>query len=191
MAGKSSTKKKETSKIITEGETPKIANEEVSDTETNTRKKIKQIDRNEMIPCRSVTSGQLTYISKRTGLMTIWNDFGVVEYLEYGELISMRAAQPKFLTKPWIIIEDSDVVDSISGLKELYDSISQVGEDLESFFKRTPSEFESILSTLPNGTKGLIAFKAREMIDNGSLYDMRIINIIDKYLNTGLKDFIR
>lgn len=163
----------------------------ISETNTKTRKQAVQIDRNEMIPCRSAVYGRLTYVSTRTGLMTVWNDFGTVEYVEYGELISMRASQPKFLTKPWIIVEDEEAVSTISGLKELYDEISKIGDDLEVFFKKNPKEIEDILNKVPNGTKALIASKAREMMENGTLYDVRVINVIDKIMNTGLKDFIR
>ena len=165
--------------------------EEVKETKPTNRRKATVIDRNEMIPCRSMVNGKLTYISTRTGLMTVWSDYGIVEYVDYGELLTMRASQPKFLNKPWIIIEDEDVVNSISGLKALYDQLSDIGEDLELFFQKKPQEIEKILNKLPNSTKALIASKAREMIDNGTLYDLRIINIIDKIMHTGLKDFIR
>ncbi len=165
--------------------------EEVKETKPTNRRKATVIDRNEMIPCRSIVNGKLTYISTRTGLMTVWSDYGIVEYVDYGELLTMRASQPKFLNKPWIIIEDEDVVNSISGLKALYDQLSDIGEDLELFFQKKPQEIEKILNKLPNSTKALIASKAREMIDNGTLYDLRIINIIDKIMHTGLKDFIR
>jgi hypothetical protein len=159
--------------------------------EAPARKKMKQIDRSEMIPCRSVTNGQLTYISTRTGLMTIWNDFGTVEYLEYGELLTMRASQPKFLNKPWIIVEDEEVIDTIAGLRDMYNKMALIGNDLDEFFKKSPEEIENIIKDLPNGAKGLLASKARVMVENGTLYDLRVIGIIDKYMRTGLKDFIK
>jgi hypothetical protein len=156
------------------------------------RRKAIQIDRNEMIPCRSVVNGQLTYISARTGLTYIWNDFGVTEYLEYGELLSMRASQPKFLTKPWIVVDDEEAVSTIAGLKELYGKIVDIGEDnLEDFFKKDPKKIEEIIGKVPKGIQDLIASKAREMLEKRTLYDTRIIGIIDKVMNTGLKDFIK
>jgi hypothetical protein len=155
-----------------------------------TRRKAITIDRNEMIPCRSLVYGRLTYISTRNGLMTVWNDFGTLEYLEYGEILTMRASQPKFLNKPWIIIEDEEVVESIGGLKEMYDKLSDIG-DINTFFNKNPKDFEDTFVKLPSGAKSLIATKGREMIENETLYDTRIINIIDKYLETGLKDLIK
>ncbi|HEY8888938.1 MAG TPA: hypothetical protein VIM70_01590 [Clostridium sp.] len=163
----------------------------IPETQPVQRKPKIQIDRNELIPCRSATYGGLTYISTRTGTTIVWNDFGTTEDVEYGEILTMRASQPKFLTKPWIIIEDEEVVASIRGLAELYRTISEVGENLEDFFQKTPKKIEEILSKAPNGTRVLIADKAREMIDNGTLYDTRIISVIDKIMHTSLKDFIK
>jgi hypothetical protein len=157
---------------------------------SNIRRKAITIDRNEMIPCRSLVYGRLKYISVRTGLMTVWNDYGTIEYLEYGELLTLRASQPKFLNKPWIIIEDDEVVESIGGLKEMYDKLAKIG-DLDLFFAKQPKDFEEIFVKLPAGAKSLVATKAREKIENETLYDTRIINIIDKYLETGLKDLIK
>lgn len=159
---------------------------------TPARKKAIQIDRNEMIPCRSVTEGKLTYISSRTGATYIWNSFGITEYLEFGELLSMRASLPKFLNKPWIIVDDEEAVEAISGLKELYQKISGIKdlENLEEFFQKPVSEIEKILNKLPVSTQGMIASKARDMLAKGTLYDTRIVSIIDKVMNTGLKDFI-
>lgn len=155
-----------------------------------TRRKAITIDRNEMIPCRSLVYGRLTYISTRTGLMTVWNDYSTLEYLEYGEILTMRASQPKFLNKPWIIVEDEEAVESIGGLKEMYNKLSDIG-DIEAFFNKQPKDFEETFAKLPTGAKSLVATKAREKIENDTLYDIRIINIVDKYLETGLKDLIK
>jgi hypothetical protein len=157
---------------------------------SNIRRKSITIDRNELIPCISLVYGRLQYVSTRTGLMTIWNDFGITEYLEYGEILTMRASQPKFLNKPWIMITDSEVVESIGGLKEMYEKLADIG-DLDAFFSKQPKDFEETFVKLPTGAKSLVATKAREKIENETLYDTRIINIIDKYLETGLKDLIK
>jgi hypothetical protein len=157
---------------------------------SNIRRKAITIDRNEMIPCRSLVNGRLQYVSTRTGLMTVWNDFGTIEYMEYGEILTLRASQPKFLNKPWIIIEDEEVVNSIGGLKEMYEKLSDIG-NIETFFNKQPKDFEETFVKLPSGAKSLVATKAREKIENETLFDTRIINIIDKYLETGLKDLIK
>ena len=170
-------------------QTPEVEAEPIP--QPTRRKKAAQIERSEMIPCRSTTHGKLTYISTRTGVTITWDDYGTIEYVEYGEILTMRSSQPKFLNKPWIVIEDEEAVSTIPNLAKLYKDISQIGENLEDFFKKEPSVIEKILTKVPNGTKALIASKAREMVDNGTLYDTRIIGIIDKMMNTGLKDFIK
>jgi hypothetical protein len=170
---------------INEEVNEKINEEKVK---TSARKKAVKIDRDEMIPCRSIVFGELTYISSRTKLSTIWSDFGVVEYVEFGELLTMKASQPKFFSKPWIIIEDEDAVDAL-GLRNDYNKMMSV-KDIGNFFNKKPQEFEALLKSAPQGIKDLIATQAREKIANGTLHDIRLIRIIDRVLGTGLKDLI-
>ncbi len=47
--------------------------------------KKKAIDRDTMVSCRNLTSGRLTYISKKTGLETVWSEFGDEEYIDVAE----------------------------------------------------------------------------------------------------------
>lgn len=147
----------------------------------------KQIDRDLMVACRNVTEGRLIYVSKKTGLQTIWSNHGDVEYMDVGELMTMKASQPKFLTEPWLIIEDDDVVEFL-GLKHLYQRLVDV-DDLDSFFMKSHTEMEQILDRVPNGTKDSIATRARKMVEDGSLYDNRKIRVLEQKLKIDLSAF--
>lgn len=143
-----------------------------------------EIDRNQLVECKNVTNGSLTYISRNNGYLAEWANFGDIEYIPVSELMTMKASQPRFLNEPWLIIDDEDVVQHL-GLKSIYDRII-AADEIEALFHKTPQEIEDILSRAPKGTRELVADKAREMVTNDSLYDIRIMRVLDKALNIDL-----
>lgn len=149
--------------------------------------KKKQIDINQLVPCRNVTVGNLIYVSRKTGLSTLWMNYDDVEFIDVGELLTMKASQPKFLTEPWLIIDDEDVVEYL-GLKHLYAKLTDV-EDLDAFFEKSHTEISAILEKLPNGTKNSIISRARQLVEEGTLYDNRKIKVLEKSLKIDLSMF--
>lgn len=159
-------------------------NDEIS--KENKKRKIKRkIEPNELIECRSVTNSlMLSYVSPRTGLEINWSNYGDVEYVEYSELLAMKSKQNRFLMEPWIIIEDEDVIEAL-GLRKYYDNIIDV-DNVEDFFHLPPEEIRQKIMKAPNGTKEVIISKAREMIENEALFDLRKINVLNEVLNIDL-----
>ena len=147
----------------------------------------KQIDLDMLVPCRNVTDGRLIYKSRKTGLQTVWTNHGDIEYMDVGELLTMKASQPKFLNEPWLVIEDEDIVEYL-GLKHLYKRLVDT-EDLASFFAKSHEEMAQILDRIPNGTKDTIATRARKMIEEGTLYDNRKIRVLEEKLKIDLSLF--
>jgi hypothetical protein len=146
--------------------------------------KKKDLDRNMMVSCRSIVQGELTYVSRKTGLETSWANFGDEEYIDLGELMTMKAGQPKFLNNPWIMIDDQDVVEYL-GLKAMYDKIVAV-DQLDEFFYKQVDEMIEILKKAPKGTRKLIADTARVKVEDGSLDSMRIIKALENELTIDL-----
>lgn len=146
--------------------------------------KKKELDRNMMVPCRSVVQGSLTYLSRKTGLETNWENYGDEEYIDLGELMTMKASQPKFLNHPWLIIDDKDVVEHL-GLKSVYDRIIPVDE-LQSFFYKSPDEMLEVLKKAPNGTRTLVADTARAKVQDGTLDSMKVIKMLEQELTIDL-----
>ena len=144
-----------------------------------------EIDKNQEVCCRSITTGLLQYKSERTGTLIVWNDFGSEQWLSVDELIHMNASKPKFLQNPWIIIESDEIVKYL-GLQNLYKSIIDI-DNLEDFFRKPLSEIKDKLLKVPTGFKENIAVKARQMITDGTLYDIRIIKILEETLDVDLQ----
>lgn len=148
------------------------------------RKVKKQIERNALIPCRSIVYGGLTFKSQKTGAVIVWENYGIVEDVEYQDLQGMKASGSRFLKEPWIIPEDEEVIDALK-LREVYDEIVDL-EDLEAFFKQSFDQIQESIGKIPNGMKELLKSKAVEMIREEKLNDIRIIKLIDKELNSDL-----
>lgn len=144
----------------------------------------KQIERNALIPCRSIVYGGLTFKSKKTGAVIVWENYGIVEDVEYQDLQGMKASGSRFLKEPWIIPEDEEVIDALK-LREIYDEIVDL-EDLEGFFKQSFAQIQESIGKIPDGMKELLKSKAVEMIKKEELNDLRIVKLIDRELNCDL-----
>lgn len=149
-----------------------------------TRQKKAQIDRDELVACRNVTGGRLTYISKKTGLETVWTEHDDVEFIDVGELLTMKSSQPKFLKHPWIVVDDEEVAEYL-GLKQLYKDMADT-EDLDAFFEMSTQKMSEVLDKVPQGTKDAIGVLARQKIEEETLYDNRKIRLLEDKLKIDL-----
>jgi hypothetical protein len=149
-------------------------------------KKAPQLDRNRMVLCRSVVYGRLTYVSPITKLETNWSDYGDMQWLETSEIIAMNK---KFLTKPWLLIEDYDELIEFLRIQDIYNNLIPL-ENIEEFLTKPFNEIEALYNSAPMGMKQTFAIKIGEMVHEKKINDIRIVNMIDKTLGTGLKEFI-
>jgi hypothetical protein len=89
-----------------------------------------------------------------------------------------------------IIIEDEDIREEWKAdLGHLYDELEQV--DLKAMFKLPMRQFVSQLKKLPDGMKTTVQNMAYSGIQDGSLYDLRVIKAIDENLGTELMMMIQ
>lgn len=146
-------------------------------------------DPNELVPCRSVRFGELILIGPKTRMPYSWANEGDIREVEYQDLVSWRALHSRYLYDPMIIIEDEDICEEWKAdLGALYDSLQQV--DLKEMFKLPHRQFVSQLKKLPDGMKSTVQNMAYAMIQDGTLYDLRTIKVIDEVLGTELKMMI-
>lgn len=160
------------------------SDEQVKTKATRQKQTRKKIDKEADYPCKSLVHGNLTYISKKTGMEVTWSEFGDEEWIEFSELQTMKSSQPRFLKEPWLFIDDPDVAEFL-GLKQVYDNIISV-EEIENFFKLTPKKAKEILKKAPRGIKDTIADKSRKGIEDGSLNNIQIIRVIQEELQIDL-----
>lgn len=143
----------------------------------------------ERIECRSVTAGELILVGDKTKLQYTWSDFNDVAYVEYQDLQSLQSRKSSFLTKPLFIIEDDEVVEQWSAmLKPIYDAFNN--QSIEELFALQPDKVERALNKMPEGIKEAVKTKAAAMIQSRELFDIRIIEVIDRVLETELKEML-
>lgn len=166
-----------------------IAKQSIEETQpTLQRKKRIEIDRNEMIPCRSTVNGELIYISNRTKAKYIWEDFGVTLDLEMGELLDMNGSNRKYIHDGYIVVDDAEASEYL-GLTKIYDEIAHI-DDIEVLFGKSAEDLLVVLPKLPKGMRESLATKARSMVEDGSLDSIGKIRAIESVLGVDLEDFI-
>ena len=142
-------------------------------------------DPSELILCRSVRFGELILIGPKTRMRYSWANEGDVREVEYQDLVSWRALHSRYLFDPMIIIEDEDIREEWKAdLGALYEKVQEV--DLKEMFKLPYRQFMSQLKKLPESMKSSVQNMAYAMVQDGTLYDLRIIKGIDETLGTEL-----
>ena len=142
-------------------------------------------DPSELILCRSVRFGELILIGPKTKMRYSWSNEGDIREVEYQDLVSWRALHSRYLFDPMIIIEDEDVCEEWkSDLGKLYEKVQEI--DLKEMFKLPHRQFMAQLKKLPESMKSSVQNMAYAMVQDGTLYDLRIIKGIDETLGTEL-----
>jgi len=144
------------------------------------------------VPCRSAVRGGLTYISKRTnGYQIEWNDFGDPQYIEFQELMSMRNTDLRFFKDNWIVIEDTDeytaqeIMDALR-VSQYYKTSIDI-DNFDSLFNESADEIETKVSKMSSGLKDTVAMRAKQLYNDGKLYDLRCIKALEKSLGVELE----
>ena len=150
----------------------------VKDTIENKKlKKIEPVDPNSLVPCRSLTTGNLIWDSY------IWEEYGSVIELPMKELTRMRGTKPKFLRNLYMIIEDEKAVKEL-GLEELYEEVRHV-ENLSELFELSLADLDYALDVLPKSLHSGIQMEAAKAIRSGKLANLNKIRLIEDKLNLG------
>ena len=162
-----------------------IDNETVVEVKSAKKTNKPKHDPSELIACRSVRFGELRLIGPKTHMVYSWANEGDIREVEYQDLMSWRALHSPYLFAPMIIIEDEDVVEEWKAdLGKLYDEVQEI--DIKAMFKLPQRNFVAQLKKLPQSMKSTVQNMAYAMIQDGTLYDLRIIKSIDEILGTEL-----
>ena len=153
-------------------------------------KQPKKFAQDDMIPCRSVTYGELLLTGPKSKLLYSWANYGDVTEIPFQDLQALRSTRSSYLFRPRFIIEDEDLVELwAKDLKDMYDNL--VDEDVDALFKLPLNQFKSKLKKAPRGVQQAVKNIAGEKILNGSLDSLAKIKAIDEILNTDLKLYLQ
>lgn len=165
---------------------------EVKETKTvkTTTKTPKKYAPTDMIPCRSITYGELLVTGAKSKLLYTWSNYGDITEMEFQDLQALKSTRSSYLYKPRFIIEDLELVEQWnSDFGKLYESI--VGTDVEELFKLPIGQLKAKLKKAPVGVQQAVKNVAGEKIMNGSLDSLAKIKAIDEILGTDLKLYIQ
>ena len=146
-------------------------------------------DPDELVLCRSVRFGELILIGPKTNMRYSWSNEGDMREVYYQDLVSWRALHSRYLFDPMIIIEDEDICEEWKAdLGKLYEKVQEI--DLKEMFRLPHRQFMAQLKKLPDTMKTSVQNMAYAMVQDGTLYDLRIIKGIEETLGTELKMMI-
>ena len=168
---------------MTRVEPEEITEETAPVTEKPKKKKFANDD---LIPCKSITNGELIMVGDKTKIVYRWANYGDVEEVEYQDLIyATRSSRTSYVKYPRFIILDDDFVKQNKEVAEIYDSIYSVA-DIRKILDLSPAQMKKAIEELPEGAKDSLKGLASTMIDNGTLDSVKKIQILDEVFGTEL-----
>ena len=198
---KKSTRRSPVKKTPTKKTTPK--KEQATEDVVNTVDEVKEVveekvvpteqprefQKDDLIEVKSVFAGSCTLVGRRSGNVYVWETLGEIQYVEYQDLLAeITNRYSQYIYEPLLLIEDEDVINKNPKLKDLYDTMIDV-EDLEdSLLNDSVEDLRSILISLPSGLKETVKSVASTLMQDGALYDVRKIRLLDDLYHTALSE---
>ena len=158
----------------------------IKETPKKTPRKFAQ---DEMIPCRSVTYGELLYPAKKSQLLYTWANYGDVTEVEFQDLQALRSTRSQYLNDPKFIIEDEELLEQWPEFKKLYENVALI--DTDKLFALPLNQFKAKLRNIPAGFRDSLKNVASAKILDGTLDSLAKINAMDEILGTDLKLLIQ
>ena len=190
MANTKSMKKPVKEEVINDTD---ITVEEIAETPVKKpSKKAKEYQNGDMIPCRSVTAGEMFCLGKKSGIMYRWANHGYVEDVRYEDLVYMRDSRSGYMYKPRFIIEDTELLTAKGWDKVsvIYDAMF-TQRDIDEILNLPIGQFKSALKQLPVTIQGTIKVVIAEKIDNGTFDSINKIKAVDEVLGSDLMCLIK
>ena len=149
----------------------------------------REFQKDDLIEVKSVFAGSCTLVGRRSGNVYVWETLGEIQYVEYQDLLAeITNRYSKYIYEPLLLIEDEDVINKHPKLKDLYDAMIDVEEIEDSLLNDSVEELRSILITLPSGLKETVKSVASTLMQDGALYDVRKIRLLDDLYHTALSE---
>ena len=140
----------ETPKKSVSKKTEEPVKEEKKEAKPKTIKNVKEskFSDKDLIPCKSVTSGGLSFIGA-SGNKVRFEDYGMVEYVEYGDLRrEAQSANPtNYLFYPRFIVLDSDFIEEFPKLEEFYNKFYTDEGDFEAILEMDNAQMIEAIET--------------------------------------------
>lgn len=161
-------------------------------TAKKTTKKAKEFQNGDMIPCRSVTAGEMFCAGKKSGILYKWANQGSVEEVRYEDLVYMRDSRSTFLFNPRFIIEDMELVDSKGWekVRTVYDNMF-TQRDIEEILNLPLPQFTATLKQVPTSVQNTLKIVVTEKIEDGTFDSIGKIKAVDAAFDSDLMCLVK
>lgn len=153
------------------------------------KKEPRKYESEDLIPCRSITPGELIYHSSRSNIDYSWKGIGDELDMLYSDLRSLYVSRSDFIMKPYFIIMDNELLDQWANVRELYKKVFKY-ENLEDVLTYSNDEFENALLAMPDGLKSSLKTLVATKIEDGTFDSLQKIKAMDRVLGTDLQCLI-
>ena len=129
-------------------------------------------------------SGTLVYKSKKTGERFIWEAFGDEQEIELAELKAAKNSYKSFFVNNWFLFDDPEIVEWL-GMNQYY-KYALNSASFDKLFEKSPDEIEKTVKALSDGQKKSVAFRAKQLIADGTIDSIKVIAALEKSLSVEL-----
>lgn len=175
----------------TSSEKPEVVKTNVENEIKETKKtvntvtvKSKEYKDDDVIPCKSVTSGKLIF-KGRTGNVYKWLNYGDIEYVSYKDLKYevQNTSSYSQMYHPRFIVQDDEFVEKFPKLKDFYESMYTTS-DFEEILNLPAEEIAVAIKELPVGCRECLKGIVSTMISDGRLDSVKRIKALDDIFGT-------
>lgn len=144
----------------------------------------KDIDPTQYVTVRNGFQGRLIYKSRKTGELFVWDNFGAEQEMELRELRNAKNSYKKFFINNWFMFDEDWIVEYL-GVRQYYKNAIPV-DNFDDIFTQKPDDLKDTLVKLSSGQKKSVAYRAQELIAEGKIDSLSVINILEDVLRIEL-----
>ena len=164
--------------------TTTTAKKDIAETSAKTSVKKKTFQPNDLIPCKSITAGELLMEGYKTHFVYRWADYDDIQEVEYQDLAyDIRIHGRSYSRYPRFIVLDDDFVEQNPVLNEVYSKIYSIS-DLRKMLDLSPAEIKKIIPTLPVGARESLKTIVSTAVSNGTFDSINKIKAFDEVFET-------
>ena len=164
--------------------TPGRPKKEVVNDVTSVDVEKRVFEKEDLIPCKSITFGELLMVGAKTKFVYKWADYDDVQDVEYQDLIyDVKIPGGSYSRFPRFVVLDDNFLEQNPVLDEVYSKIYSKS-DIRKILDLSPNELRKVVSELPKGVKDSLKTMAATMITNGTFDSMNKIKVLDEILDT-------
>ena len=152
--------------------------------EKQTYKVKKDLSPTMMVTVKNGFNGTLVYKSKRTGEVFVWDAFGSEQEMELQDLKAAKNTYKAFFVNNWFLFDDPEIIEWL-GMSQYYKHALNT-ESFNELFHASPEEIESTIQQLSDGQKKSVAFRAKQLIREGEIDSIKVINALERSLSVEL-----